>query len=116
MTEFDGVLTAPSYGFESRDQYYEQSCIHDKVKNIQVPFVCIMAMDDPFSPPDCKSNFVVYYNCLLLLKVYRLQILSQIQTLCYCLRVMVDISVSLKEYIQEIALGWIEFLANSLLP
>ena len=58
----------------------------------------------------------MYYNCLLLLKVYQLQILSQIQTLCYCLRVMVDISVSLREFIQEIALGWIGFLANSLLP
>ncbi|XP_019850275.1 PREDICTED: phospholipase ABHD3-like [Amphimedon queenslandica] len=53
FTEFDDALTAPSNGYESCEQYYEESCIHDKVKNIQVPFICVMAMDDPFSPTEC---------------------------------------------------------------
>lgn len=54
MTEFDEALTAPSNGFESSEKYYEHCSIYDKVKYIQVPFLCVMAMDDPFAPSDCK--------------------------------------------------------------
>ena len=42
------------YGFPSVNAYYKHCCIENQLQGIRVPFVSIMAMDDPFAPYECK--------------------------------------------------------------
>ena len=53
---FDSAITAPSFGFKDRDEYYDKSsCIHN-IPNIKKPTLIINSLDDPV----CGSKTIDY--------------------------------------------------------
>ncbi|VDM65718.1 unnamed protein product [Strongylus vulgaris] len=50
IREFDSSFTAPLFGYESVDHYYEHAAPNKKVHKIPVPTLCLNADDDCFSP------------------------------------------------------------------
>ncbi|OVA04760.1 hypothetical protein BVC80_1719g97 [Macleaya cordata] len=68
VKEFDEGLTRVSFGFNSADHYYSNSCSSDSIKNVRKPLLCIQAANDPIAPSrgipreDIKEN----PNCLLI--------------------------------------------------
>ncbi len=48
--EFDDAATAPLHGFASAADYYERSSSLPLLSRIDVPTLCISALDDPFVP------------------------------------------------------------------
>lgn len=46
--EFDRIVTAPRWGFESPSAYYKASSSYDKLAKIQFPCHILLAADDPF--------------------------------------------------------------------
>lgn len=52
IPEFDELITAKLYGFESAQQYYEKISCRHLLKDIQHPTLIIHALDDPMIPPD----------------------------------------------------------------
>ena len=53
LYEFDSVLTAPMFGFETVDAYYKAATLDTKpLEAINVPLVCLSSADDPFAPED----------------------------------------------------------------
>ena len=51
MYEFDSVLTAPMFGFETVDAYYKAATLDTKpLETINIPLVCLSSADD--SIPD----------------------------------------------------------------
>lgn len=50
IRDFDTNFTTKVFGYNSVDEYYRDACIHGKVQSIQIPLLCLNAVDDPFSP------------------------------------------------------------------
>uniref|UniRef100_A0A0N4X1N4 Hydrolase_4 domain-containing protein n=1 Tax=Haemonchus placei TaxID=6290 RepID=A0A0N4X1N4_HAEPC len=50
IREFDTHFTAPLFGYDSVDHYYNHAAPNKKVKKIPVPTLCLNADDDCFSP------------------------------------------------------------------
>lgn len=46
--EFDNIVTAPRWGFESPAAYYKDSSSYDKLTKIRYPCHILLAADDPF--------------------------------------------------------------------
>ena len=51
--EFDDAATAPLHGFAGADDYYTRSSSLNVLGSIDVPTLCLSALDDPFVPPEC---------------------------------------------------------------
>ena len=54
VSQFDERLTAPVFGFSSVDEYYRAARNSDKLHKISVPYISIVATDDPFVPHKCE--------------------------------------------------------------
>ncbi|KAK6039998.1 hypothetical protein COOONC_22497 [Cooperia oncophora] len=54
IREFDTRFTAPLFGYESVDHYYDHAAPNKKVKKIPVPTLCLNADDDCFSPREAS--------------------------------------------------------------
>ena len=53
LYEFDSVLTAPMFGFETVDAYYKAATLDTKpLETINIPLVCLSSADDPVIPED----------------------------------------------------------------
>ena len=52
LRRFDSLITTPSYGYHSVDEYYADASSRGLLKNIEHPAMILHAMDDPFVPPD----------------------------------------------------------------
>ncbi|WKY09881.1 hypothetical protein Q1695_002329 [Nippostrongylus brasiliensis] len=52
IREFDTRFTAPLFGYDSVDHYYDHAAPNKKVKKIPIPTLCLNADDDCFSPYD----------------------------------------------------------------
>jgi hypothetical protein len=50
--EFDDAATAPLHGFAGADDYYTRSSSLRVLGSIDVPTLCLSALDDPFVPPE----------------------------------------------------------------
>lgn len=48
--QFDNAITAPLHGFNSVDDYYEQSSSKQFLRHIAIPTLLLQAQDDPFLP------------------------------------------------------------------
>jgi predicted alpha/beta-fold hydrolase len=66
LWDFDRYATAQMWGFPSVESYYYESSSALFIPNIQVPLLCINALDDPLVPQQClpyeeimKSDSVV---------------------------------------------------------
>ena len=53
--EFDDAATAPLHGFAGADDYYARSSSLNVLGSIDVPTLCLSALDDPFVPPECVA-------------------------------------------------------------
>jgi len=53
---FDHHITAPIHGFNSGDDYYEQSSSHQYLNKITTPTLLIHSKDDPFMTEDAIPN------------------------------------------------------------
>ena len=53
--EFDDAATAPLHGFAGADDYYTRSSSLNVLGSIDVPTLCLSALDDPFVPPECVA-------------------------------------------------------------
>ncbi len=56
LREFDQLLTAPLHGFQSVDEYYQQSSSRQYLGGIATPTLIIHALDDPFMYPENVPN------------------------------------------------------------
>lgn len=50
VRQFDAAYTAPSFGFESAEDYYHRAAALRVVENIRIPALVMTAEDDPFVP------------------------------------------------------------------
>ncbi|KAE9414625.1 hypothetical protein Angca_007790 [Angiostrongylus cantonensis] len=50
IREFDARFTAPLFGYDSVDHYYDHAALNKKVGKIPIPTLCLNADDDCFSP------------------------------------------------------------------
>jgi uncharacterized protein len=62
LEDFDHYWTAPSFGFQSSDDYYEQASSAPYLKNISVPTLALHAQDDPIVVPDCVPETLLNDN------------------------------------------------------
>jgi predicted alpha/beta-fold hydrolase len=53
LEDFDHYWTAPSFGFQSSDDYYAQASSAPYLKNISVPTLALHAANDPIVVPEC---------------------------------------------------------------
>ena len=51
--QFDDRYTAPSFGYRSADEYWQQNSGRHFLPNIQVPTLVLSSRDDPFLGDDC---------------------------------------------------------------
>jgi predicted alpha/beta-fold hydrolase len=56
LFEFDELATAPLHGFADARDYYVRSSSLAVVDRINVPALCINALDDPFLPPEALDR------------------------------------------------------------
>jgi uncharacterized protein len=71
VREFDGAYTAPSFGFESAEDYYHRAAALRVIERIQIPALVITAEDDPFVPVDAFRDPKVTGNPHITLAVTR---------------------------------------------
>ncbi len=50
LRDFDQIVTAPTFGFASAEEYYERSSSGPKLSRIKVPTLLLSAEDDPLAP------------------------------------------------------------------
>jgi len=50
VREFDDAITAPQFGYQDAEEYYEAAGAKCVVNKIRVPYLLITAQDDPFVP------------------------------------------------------------------
>ena len=50
LREFDNLYTAPAFGFEGADDYYDKASSLPQLAAIRIPTLIIHAQDDPFIP------------------------------------------------------------------
>ena len=50
VRQFDAVYTAPSFGFQSAEDYYHRAAALRVIDKIEIPALIITAADDPFVP------------------------------------------------------------------
>jgi len=53
VRQFDDVITAPQFGYRDAQDYYEHAGAKCVASQIRVPFLMIIAQDDPFVPYSC---------------------------------------------------------------
>lgn len=55
IREFDSAYTAKYSGYKDVNAYYADASIHDKLRKIEVPMLCLSSGDDPLQPYEGKS-------------------------------------------------------------
>jgi predicted alpha/beta-fold hydrolase len=50
VREFDDAITAPCFGYRDAQEYYDDAGAKRVIEKIRVPFLLMMAQDDPFVP------------------------------------------------------------------
>jgi hypothetical protein len=60
--EFDDNITAPVFGFDGADDYYEKCSAAAFLPRVRVPSLLIQAADDPFIPPAAYSDPALKQN------------------------------------------------------
>lgn len=59
IKDFDDAFTAPVFGYDSADHYYECCRIDEKrLQGIRIPTLCVNADDDMFSEESSKIKFL----------------------------------------------------------
>lgn len=53
LKDFDNRYTAPLYGFENADDYYQKCSSKQFIPSIRIPTLIILAKNDPFLPQSC---------------------------------------------------------------
>ncbi|MFD3002638.1 YheT family hydrolase [Pontibacter toksunensis] len=67
--EFDNRYTAPLHGFHDADEYYEKCSSKQFLNNIQVPTLCVNALNDSFLSNECYPFIEAVNNPYLILEV-----------------------------------------------
>jgi len=67
--DFDSCFTAPSFGFQSAEDYWEKASALKWLSSIQLPTYFITAKDDPFLPDSCYPVAIAKDNPFLFLEV-----------------------------------------------
>ena len=52
IADFDELYTAPAHGFASAADYWEKSSCGRDLGGVQIPLLCINALNDPLVPPE----------------------------------------------------------------
>ena len=64
IRDFDAAYTAPIHGFENENDYWMKGSVVNALKNINIPLICINALNDPLVPkktlPDTANDNVVF--------------------------------------------------------
>lgn len=60
--DFDELVTAPLYGFSSREDFWAQSSSKFYLKKIKIPTIIINAKNDPFLSDSCYPDFRIIDN------------------------------------------------------
>ncbi|WKY10477.1 hypothetical protein Q1695_002662 [Nippostrongylus brasiliensis] len=71
IREFDTRFTAPLFGYDSVDHYYDHAAPNKKVKKIPIPTLCLNADDDCFSPYDGEFAIGISTACTIAHEVAR---------------------------------------------
>lgn len=53
IREFDNACTRKMFDYASVDQYYDDASSFRFIKDVQVPLLCLNALDDPIANPAC---------------------------------------------------------------
>ena len=62
LLNFDDTITAPFFGYEDREDYYNKaSCVH-RIPNIRIPTLFMNALDDPIVTHKCIDYEVIKNN------------------------------------------------------
>ncbi|CAD7705102.1 unnamed protein product [Ostreobium quekettii] len=69
VRDFDDAITRVSFGWPSVDAYYRASGSCNKISGIQVPFLCLQALDDPIAVKEAipYDQLKANTNCTLVL-------------------------------------------------
>ena len=43
-------MTVPAWGYESVQEYHREVSLYNQLSNIQIPYLAVSSMDDPFAP------------------------------------------------------------------
>jgi uncharacterized protein len=62
VRQFDAAYTAPSFGFQSAEDYYHRAAALRVIDKIEIPALIITAADDPFVPADTFRHPTVVAN------------------------------------------------------
>jgi uncharacterized protein len=62
VRQFDAAYTAPSFGFQSAEDYYHRAAALRVIDKIEIPALIITAADDPFVPADTFRHPAVVAN------------------------------------------------------
>ena len=62
VRHFDAAYTAPSFGFQSAEDYYHRAAALRVIDKIEIPALIITAADDPFVPADIFRHPSVVAN------------------------------------------------------
>ena len=64
IRDFDAAYTAPIHGFKNENDYWMKGSAVNALKNINIPLICINALNDPLVPkntlPDTANKNVVF--------------------------------------------------------
>ena len=58
LSEFDDVITVPTFGYSSSTEYYADASLTKRLNDIKVPYLCLMSSDDPFAPLERMVQFM----------------------------------------------------------
>jgi len=70
LEAFDHYWTAPSFGFKSSDDYYQQASSAPYLQNITIPTLAIHAQDDPIVVTECFPEAALKANKNIQLNIY----------------------------------------------
>ncbi len=67
--DFDGVFTAPSFGFKDAEDYWKKASSKQFLKDVQVPTYVLSAENDPFLSKSCIPYTIAKEHAFLHLEV-----------------------------------------------